>query len=323
MLADSVLALLSDGEFHSGQDLAKLQGVSRTAIWKQIEALTEHGVDIERVRGKGYRIEGGLELLDTDAIRCALTEAATQTLSDLGVLRVVDSTNAELKRGELGCSGATVCLAEAQTAGRGRRGRPWQSPFASNIYCSTAWRFAGGATAFEGLSLAVGVAVCRALETFGVEGLSLKWPNDVLRNGRKLSGILVEMNGDITGPCTAIVGIGINVAMPKSASAEIDQPWADLRAGDGTYPSRNSVVAQLLNELLPLLQHYESVGFRAWRSDWQALDAYADTPVMIHGAGEPLSGLAQGVDEQGALCLQTSGGMHRVHGGEVSLRPAS
>ena len=322
MLLDQVLTLLSDGEFHSGQALADRQGVSRTAIWKHIQSLGELGVAVERVRGRGYRIRGGLELLDPQRIRDGLRPEARRQLADLSVLRSIDSTNAELQRHEPPNRGAHVCLAETQTAGRGRRGRQWLSPFASSIYCSTAWRFAGGATAFEGLSLAVGVWVCRALRRLHIDGLSLKWPNDVLRHNRKLAGILVEMNGDVSGPCTAIIGVGINVAMPDSIAESIDQPWADLQSRANERPSRNTVVSLMLDELLTALSRYEREGFAAWRDEWMSLDAYAEQPVLIHSAGNVISGLAQGVDAQGALCLLTESGVHRVHGGEVSLRPA-
>ncbi|MFK7828900.1 MAG: bifunctional biotin--[acetyl-CoA-carboxylase] ligase/biotin operon repressor BirA [Congregibacter sp.] len=322
MLTDDVLALLADGEYHSGQNLADAQSVSRTAIWKHIQTIADLGVQVERVRGRGYRVPGGLELLDSGLIRGALSSEAADALTDLSILRSVDSTNAELQRRSPLTQGATVCLAERQTAGRGRRGRAWVSPFGSSIYASTAWRFASGAAAFEGLSLVVGVLVCRALTELGIDGLALKWPNDVLRHGRKLAGILVEMSGDVSGPCTAVIGIGINVAMPTSAIDSIDQPWADLRAPTGTFPSRNKLVSALLNQLLPALDGYERAGFASWRDEWHSLDAYARKSVLIHSASKSIAGVADGVDERGALLLQTGNGVHRVHGGEVSLRLA-
>jgi len=320
MAAQQILELLADGNFHSGQAIADRFGVSRTAIWKQIEALGELGVQAERVRGRGYRIPGGLELFQEDKILAGLTPAARALLRDLKVLLRTDSTNAKLIRDEALVDGARVCLAEYQSAGRGRRGRSWQSPFGSNIYLSVAWRFTGGAEVLEGLSLVVGVLLCEALKASGADGVGLKWPNDVLRNGRKLAGVLVEMNGDVSGPCTAVIGTGINVRMPTVSAARIEQPWSDLSDID---PSRNGLVAEFLNHLLPTLAAYEQQGFAHWRDRWSGLDAFADASVIVEAGGRRTGGTARGVDTRGALVLETATGFLNLHGGEVSLRSAS
>lgn len=320
MPMQDLLSILADGECHSGQDLADAQGVSRTAIWKQVTAVADLGVPVERVRGLGYRIPGGLDLLAADEIRARLLPDAGGLLSALQIHQSIDSTNLELQRQTLAESGATVCLSESQSAGRGRRGRTWQSPFACNIYMSVAWKFAGGASAFGGLSLMVGVVVCNALQKLGADGVNLKWPNDVLRDGRKLAGVLVEMSGDVTGPCTAVIGIGINVVVPESVAKNIDQPWSDLRDLPAAGVTRNTIVAEVLNALLPALEAYESEGFHAWSERWHALHAYQDQTVLIRSGDNDTVGLARGVDEQGALLLETAAGVQRVHGGEVSLR---
>ncbi len=318
-----ILPMLADGEFHSGQALAKTLGVSRTAVWKQLNRLEDLGLELESVRGLGYRIPGGLELLDDAKVRADLSERAGALLGDLLLLDTVDSTNAEaLRRIESGRARGLVCSAEQQSAGRGRRGRTWVSPYARNIYVSVVWEFSQGAAALEGLSLAVGVAVARALESLGVPALQLKWPNDLLSEGAKLGGILLEMAGDASGACQVVVGVGLNVRMPDRAAGEIDQPWTDLFHLCGeALPSRNALLAAVLNELLPLLAGFEGEGFTPWREAWMARDAYADCPVVVRSADKQMAGTARGVDERGALRLETSVGVQSLFGGELSLRP--
>jgi BirA family biotin operon repressor/biotin-[acetyl-CoA-carboxylase] ligase len=256
-----LLPLLASGEFCSGQDLADALGVSRTAVWKQLNKLA---------------VETGLE------------------------------------------------IAEQQTAGRGRRGRHWVSPFARNLYLSLVWEYGQGAAALEGLSLAVGVAVARALEQCALPPVQLKWPNDVLHDGKKLGGILLEMAGDAAGTCQVVIGVGLNVAMPAAAGQDIDQAWTDIRALSGAaHPGRNALLAALLNELLPMASTFEARGFEAWREQWQALDAFAGKPVILNASGRQIVGTARGVDHRGALQLETTTGVQAIFGGELSLRPVS
>lgn len=319
-----LLPLLADGEFRSGQDLADALGVSRTAVWKQVNKLaTETGLLIDSVKGRGYRIPGGIELLDAGKVTAALRPEASRLLTSLALLESVDSTNAEvLRRAESNCAPGLVCSAEQQTAGRGRRGRHWVSPFASNLYLSLLWEFDQGAAALEGLSLAVGVAVARGLAAVGLPTVQLKWPNDILHDSAKLGGVLLEMVGDASGTCQVVIGVGLNVAMPAAAAKGIDQDWTDIctLAGGDEHPGRNALLAALLNELLPLAASFESSGFAPWRDPWQALDAFAGQPVVLQAGSRELTGIACGVDQQGALLLQTADGQQAVYGGEISLR---
>ncbi|MEO0436008.1 MAG: biotin--[acetyl-CoA-carboxylase] ligase [Pseudomonadota bacterium] len=317
-----LLRLLADGQHHSGEEIAASIGVSRTAIWKHLNGLAELGLEVETLRGKGYRIPGGIELLDREEIQSQLSQEASAGLGTLEIALSTDSTNALAARAEPIPGSAAVYLAEHQTAGRGRRGRSWISPLASNIYLSIAWRFGGGAEVLEGLSLAVGVAVCEALADLGVENLGLKWPNDVLRQRNKLAGVLIEMTGDVSGPSTAIVGVGVNVSVPASAARRIGQAWADLRLPDGRSPSRNQVASSLLNKLIPALTHYQKVGFEGWRERWLRWDAYAGERVYVSSSfADKKMGVARGVDSKGALVLETKTGNELIHGGEVSMRP--
>lgn len=320
-----VLPLLANGEWRSGQDLADTLGVSRTAVWKQVQQLQRLALRVESARGRGYRIVGGVDLLNPEAVNAALTAPARALLEELLILPQLDSTNAEaMRRIAAGTAGRLVCTAEQQSAGRGRRGRDWVSPFASNLYISAVAGFAGGAAALEGLSLAVGVAVAEALAEAGAPELQLKWPNDLVHNGSKLGGILLEMAGDAAGPCQVVVGVGINVAMPQAAADAIDQRWTDLRTlGGGRTAPRSQLLATVLNHLLPALQSFDAQGFAPWRERWQARDAFANRAVLVTLGEQPLAGTARGVDERGALQLETTTGLRSVYAGEVSLRAAS
>jgi BirA family transcriptional regulator, biotin operon repressor / biotin---[acetyl-CoA-carboxylase] ligase len=294
-------------------------------VWKQLSKLEVLGLEIESVKGRGYRIPGGVELLDRGAISSGLSAEAEALLGELAIHEVIDSTNAEaLRRIEAGARSGLVCTAEQQTSGRGRRGRDWVSPFGRNLYLSLVWEFTRGAAALEGLSLAVGVAAARALSGCGVEGVELKWPNDLLFQQRKLGGVLLEMVGDATGVCQVVVGVGINVLMPASAGEDIDQPWTDLGMlpGEGEPPSRSVLLGALLSELLTLLAGFEEGGFGPWREPWQELDAHAGSAVILTAGEEQTAGVARGVDERGALLLETSLGIKPVYGGELSLRAA-
>jgi len=325
MSRNVLLPLLSSGEFCSGQDLAQALGVSRTAVWKQLNKLAaETGLPIESVKGKGYRIRGGIDLLDEEGILAGLSPQAARLMAGLHILESVDSTNAEaMRRLEEGIPPGTVYTAEQQTAGRGRRGRHWVSPFASNLYLSLVWRFGRGAGSLEGLSLAVGVAVARALQACKLPPVQLKWPNDLLHDGAKLGGILLEMAGDVNGPCQVVVGVGLNISMPEAAAREIDQEWTDISTvARGGCPRRNTLLSSLLNELLPLADVFEKTGFGPWRDEWQALDAYAGKSVVLDSGRERVAGVACGVDHRGALQLRTATGMQSILGGELSLRPA-
>lgn len=319
-----LLAVLADGEVHSGRELGELLGVSRAAVWKQLQKLETYGLALESVKGRGYRLPGGLELLEHNRVTAELTELSGELLGELALFAVTDSTNARTMARAAPGAGGYVCLAEQQTAGRGRRGRTWVSPFGRNLYLSVLWEFDTGAAALEGLSLATGVALVRALEACGVPDLQLKWPNDLLWQNRKLAGILLEMTGDPAGQCQVVIGIGVNGQMPGAAAAEIDQPWVDLsEITDGRPPSRNRLAAAILNELLPLLDEYQRSGFAPWRENWQALDALASREVVLSSASRQIHGRVLGVTDTGALRLECDGGEEIFYGGELSLRAVS
>lgn len=320
-----VLALLSDGAFHSGARLAVELGLSRNAVWKQIERIREAGLDVESEPGRGYRLPGGLELLEADRVRAELSEASQRQLSDITVLPSVDSTNRWLyDQAMAGAPSGRVCLAEMQTAGRGRRGRGWVSPFGTNVYASVLWRFDAGPMALGGLSLAVGVAVARALERAGIEGIGIKWPNDLLWRDRKLAGVLVEASGESDGPGLAVAGVGINLFLPGHARRRVDQPFAELRdVPGGARLGRNQLAGLLIDEMFTIFTGFAEAGFETCRGDFERLDLLQGRAVRILTADRVLEGESLGVDDTGRLRARLAEGERRFASGEVSLRPAT
>lgn len=314
-----LLARLCQGPA-SGAELARASGITRAAVWKRIEALRADGVEILASPGRGYALAHPLQLLDGRALRAALP--ADAGLASLEVVFETDSTNALALRTPPPAQGTAVFLAERQTAGRGRRGRAWRSPLAAHVYLSLSRRVEGGIAALQGLSLAVGVAAAEALHALGHAEVGLKWPNDLLARGRKLGGILVEVGGDAAGPMHVVVGVGVNVRMPASAAAGIDQPWIDLAALADAPPSRPAVAAALLGALLPLLARFEREGLGPSLSRWPAYDVLAGRAVRLEEGGRVHEGIAAGIAPDGALRLRLPGGERTFHAGEASLRAA-
>lgn len=320
-----LLQRLSDGEYHSGEALGRSLGISRMAVWKHLRALREAGIDLEVTHGKGYRLPAAIELLDQDRIRHATAPETRSRLEAIEVLLDIGSTNSHLRARALqGAPAVSVCFAERQQSGRGRRGRVWVSPFAANLYFSVLWRIAAGAMALGGLSLVTGIAVIRGLRSLGIESAGLKWPNDVLVNDAKLAGILIDIVGESNGPCAVIIGIGVNVRMPPAAGAGIDQAWTDLYALTGQRGvSRNQLAACLLDQLLPAIAEFEMRGLMPFLEEWHRYDIVQGRQVDMQLPNEVISGRASGVDADGALLVDTTRGRRRFTSGEVSLRIAS
>lgn len=295
-------------------------GISRAAVWKQIQCLKPLGLEVHAVSGRGYRLAKPLQLFDETLIRKQLDPQSSELLARLEIHHQLDSSNTYLMQQALGgAPGSFACLTESQQAGRGRRGRDWFSPFGSNIYLSLLWRFQDGASRLGGLSLAIAVAVMRVLESIGLEKAGLKWPNDILVGEQKLAGILVEVAGESNGPCHAVIGIGVNFDMPEPAAEAISQAWTDLRRS-GVEADRNAVAGNLLNELLIAIPQYQKWGLDAFRDEWQRWDLTSGKLVQISHGDESLYGVARGIDERGLLLLQDENGLHRYASGEVSLR---
>jgi BirA family biotin operon repressor/biotin-[acetyl-CoA-carboxylase] ligase len=319
-LTFQALRMLADGEFRSGEVMARALGVSRASVWNALHALDASGIEIFRVRGRGYRLAEPLSLLAGDAVASALGVSAPRFSID--VMDSVESTNTLLmRRAAAGAPGGAVIAAEWQTAGRGRRGRAWHALPGAALTFSLLWRFEQGAGLLAGLSLAVGVAVTCALAQSGVRDAGLKWPNDVLWRGRKLAGILIEMQGDMLGPSAAVIGIGLNCRMPAALLDRIEQPAVDIATAGGAAPDRNRLLAHLLIELDRVLTVFARDGFAPFREEWQRSHVYQGKPVKIAlPDGGVVNGTAEGVAENGALLLATQSGQLRFHSGDVSLR---
>lgn len=320
----ALLALLADGQIHSGRKLGESLCVSRAAIHKKIKKLCEFGADIESIRGIGYRLSAQFDLLSAKDICHELDEKIKLSISDVEVCWSIPSTNSRcLDYSKTYPTKNYVCLAECQTEGRGRRGRQWVSPLGGGLYMSIAWRFNCGAGELEGLSLAVASIIAKTLEVrFGVKGTKLKWPNDILVNDKKMGGILIELVGEAAGPCTVILGIGINTCATGYAVCKIDQPWTDMiRANTSVNFSRNALCAALLNSLVPMLRNFEQTGFPPFRAEWERYDALCGQPVVVQsGIDSYFEGVAAGISASGDLLLDVNGILRAFKSGEVSLR---
>lgn len=315
---ETLLRLLADGKFHSGEQIGEVLGVSRAAIWKAIKGFESIGLPVDAVRGRGYRLRKPMELLDRERILAAIDGEARAKIAAMELLFSIDSTNRYLAAdddAEVGT--ARVCVAEMQTAGRGRRGREWCSPVGANVYLSIAWRFTEGPARLMGLSLALAVASAQVLQRLGVPEIKVKWPNDVWYQGRKLAGLLLEVTGEANGPCQVVAGIGVNLGMP--VDMVIDQPWADL--GEAVPDlSRNRLTGVLIEAFVNALQTFAVHGFTPFHAAWASWDAVLGRRVSLILPNGPVEGVAQGIDATGALILETPKGRQCFSGGEVSLR---
>lgn len=321
----SVIRLLADGEIHSGEALAERLGISRAAVWKAVhKAGAALGLEIRRIRGRGYALDAPLELLDRDRILAALGAEARRHIADLRIFDDIDSTNSYLMReAQAGAPGGTLCLAERQSAGRGRHGRTWVSPYGANLYLSLLWRYPMAPAGLGGLSLACGAAVAGVLEDEGLADIALKWPNDVLWQGRKLAGLLLEVAGESQGPSLVVVGLGLNTRLGAVEAAGIDQPWVDLAsipsaAGKG----RNQLAAGITKRLVGTLSTYGRDGFAPFLRAWERFDLYRGTRVALRLGDRSWVGIHAGVTAQGALRLEVEGRVATFAAGEVSLRPS-
>lgn len=321
----ALIRQLADGAWHSGEDLATALGISRAAVWKHLKGLDALGLTLQSQAGRGYRLQSPVELLEASAILQALPKADQSGLT-LEVLNEIDSTNRYLadRAARADIAAPAICLAEFQSAGRGRRGRQWQSPFGANLYLSLLWRFHAMPADLPALSLAVGVTVAEALHQEGYAGIGLKWPNDLLFEGRKLGGILIEHRGEMGGPCQVIVGVGLNVHMQGGQAAGIDQPWVSLAEVTGTQstaqPGRNRLAGQLARGLITALKQYEQEGFAAFNARWARFDLARGKRIRLEQGGQWTEAEALGVDRDGALLVRLRGERQRFLSGDISLR---
>lgn len=323
---NKLLALLADGEFHSGSSLASSLRVSRSAIWKFVGSLRELGVPIESLPRAGYRLARRVDLLDTSLIDRTLREHHVP-LQALDFSLTVPSTNQFLLDAPAPPPGEMrVCTTEIQSSGRGRRGRSWTAPFGSGVCLSLSWQFAEIPPQFPALGLVVGVAVSRALVGLGIPDVKLKWPNDLVWRHRKLGGILIEMRGEADGPAKVVIGIGINVRMPAEVRLELAKQnavvLADLHEiAPARVPTRNELVIAVLKELAGALPIFALSGLGPFRDEWCRFDAIANTPIKVLTQAETVLGEARGIAPNGSLLVDVNGNLQEFVSGEVSVRP--
>lgn len=319
-----LLQRLSDGHFHSGESLANECGVSRTSVWKEIQKIQQYySIKIQSVKGRGYRLSRKLELLEAEKIMLSLSSRVVRGLVKIDILPVVDSSNRYLMAAaSQEAPGGQVILAEQQTAGRGRLGRSWISPFGCNIYCSLLWRFNLATAALSGLGIMAAVALARALSVYA-DGFEIKWPNDILWRGKKLAGILLEMQGEANGPAAVVIGVGVNVRMPEEVEHQIGQPWTDIYRVSGKTISRNDLAAGIIEQLILAVQSFEKQGPGEFVSCWSEWDMLKNQPVDIMLANRTISGIARGIDGMGALRVETDGVVKTYMAGEASLQKNS
>ncbi len=311
-----LIRLLADGNFRSGSELGEALGISRAAIWKRAQRLADFGMALESVKGRGYRLARPLDLIDADVLDSAIGDRA-----GLHYQWVTESTNADALALQGPVRHPHVFIAECQTAGRGRRGRRWQSPFAANLYLSVRFPVSGGFAALGGLSLAVGVTVAQGLQALEPSlPVSLKWPNDLLINGAKIGGVLIELAGEMDGQVDVVVGVGVNGRMTRAQAGDIDQAWTDLGSEMADMPPRTDLAMAVLTRLLEMLPVFADQGFAAFMDAYDGYDAVRGETVQLQSGEQTIVGRAAGVLPDGALRLETPEGIREAYGGEVSLR---
>ena len=310
-----LIRLLADGEFHSGEALGATLGVSRMAVSKQIKVLETIGLDVFKVTGKGYKLSAPLQLLDAEQIAAGSGVTVENH-------QVLGSTNQHLLDKAALLQKGHSCFAEYQTAGRGRRGKKWVSPYGSHLHTSTYWSLDAGIQAASGLSLVIGIAVARTLTDLGIVNTQLKWPNDVYVDGKKIAGVLVEIIATAGGECHLVIGLGLNVNMPLQAGLEIDQAWTDINQQLPHSLDRNALATSYLTHLIKILTDFESFGFGHFVEEWNCCDAFRDSSVVLTIGNKKKYGIAKGIDHSGALLLEIDGVISPFVGGEVSLRRA-
>ena len=316
-----ILFKLSDGTTHSGTALARSLNISRAAVWKHIKALRTKGVTIKSDAGNGYRIPGGLQLLDDSAIKAELDTDILQ-ITRLQILDTIPSTNNWLlDQLSTGLDSGTVCMAEHQTAGRGTKGRQWLSPYGANLYLSLYWNFDCGPMELSGLSLAIAAITSKTLAHAGAKEIKIKWPNDFYTPKGKLGGILIDMVAEMTGPSHAVIGMGLNIDMPAENHADINQTIACLRdTGVANTLNRNQLAARVISAMIEGCIQYSREGFAAFSEDWQSRDMVIGQQVRLTNGNRTVTGKACGVNDMGAIELQTESGQQTFSSGEITLR---
>jgi BirA family biotin operon repressor/biotin-[acetyl-CoA-carboxylase] ligase len=324
----ALLALLADGELHTGPSLAARLGTTRAAVWKLVAELRRLGVDVVSEARRGYRLRQACELLEACRILEAAAAAGEALPGGLEVLFSIDSTNEYLYTAQpIRAGHPRIVFAEIQHAGRGRRGRSWLAPFGSGLTFSIGWTYPELPADLSALSLAMGVQVAGALREAGAAETMLKWPNDIVWRHRKLGGLLIQLKLEAGGAASVVVGLGLNVALPADArerlAASGAAPVADLReAVGGDPPGRNALAGRLAGAICAGLDRFGREGFAPFVDRFAGLDSLAGAQVRVSQATGSVEGRALGADRDGALRVDVGERIERFLAGDVTLRPA-
>ena len=324
-LRPALLRRLASGQILAIESLSRELDSSVESLHGAIEAFQIRGLDVESLSGGRVCLRSPIEVLDRDTVLAVMGAGSRRSLEALDVLFEVGSTNQVLldlaRDGEP--AAPRICLAEVQSAGRGRGGRPFFSVLGGNILLSILWRIETPPEALLGLSPTIAVAVARALELEGVDGVGLKWPNDALVGARKVCGILLELGQDRRGRRVLVAGIGINVRLSDSTARKIDQPWTDLHRALARTPSRNRVAGRVIDQVMDAARVYFLEGFEPFRSEYRARDLLEGRELRITQTAGEFEGIGRGLDERGALLVETDGRIAVLLSGDVSVRLTS
>jgi BirA family biotin operon repressor/biotin-[acetyl-CoA-carboxylase] ligase len=316
--------MLANGDSLSGESIGRKLGISRMAISKAIKGLTQQGLSISSVPGKGYQLESPVQLLDKDEICSALREAGS-VVCDIEVLQQLESTSDYLlEQSRIRNIHRLACLTESQSSGRGRRQREWYTTPYRNVALSMGWHFDDGMSGLSGLGIAAGITITRILHEAGFDtDIGLKWPNDIVWNDSKLGGLLIDVRGEHDGPCLAVLGLGLNLSLSDEDQQNIDQACISLEQISNSTIERNTLVADLIRALAELFETYSTSGFESFIALWEDYDRLHGREVNVIRGETSFSGIAMGIDEFGALLLDEGKDSYsRFLSGDVSLRLA-
>lgn len=322
---EELISILADGHIHSGSELGSKWGVSRTSISKAIGELEIFGLEVFKIRGKGYRLKETLYLLDKQLIQKSIKTELHHKIASLEIFPSLASTNTYLLDKALPAVEAFdpkfhICMSESQTSGKGSRGRKWVSPYGHNIYLSLSCKFAATSNSLDGLSLVAGLSVSQTIGSYGVAAVGLKWPNDLQIASKKIGGILVEVKGEAPGVFQVVIGVGINLNLSIEAMREVDQPWGCLADHGFEMKLRNEFAGRLITGLIHNIEKFQLNGFAEFQSEWSKFDVMVGKDIEIATHNGALNGRSLGIDRDGALLVDTVNGVQAVRSGYVSLR---
>jgi BirA family biotin operon repressor/biotin-[acetyl-CoA-carboxylase] ligase len=300
-----LIQTLNDGEFHDGTTLGDLLAITRAAVWKMINKLLDYDVPVESVKGKGYRLATPIILLDEKAIKKGLHNKQISVT----IFESIASTHLYCRQGEKD-NKINIALAEAQTAAIGRFARPWIAPFAKNIYFSMRYPFNKDVSELAGLSLLIGLSLQQTLQNeLGIKSLKLKWPNDILHEGKKLAGVLMDVDAEANGRCHVIISFGLNVNFIKNQQAKIAQPWTSLQKITKVTYDRNKLLYKIINDLEKNITCFNEKGLTPFLETWEKNDYLQHKAITLKNFDKTIKGVVLGINKYGHLVLQQKNGV--------------